>query len=152
MKYIFLLLSGLLLIPISCKKETSYSLEYDLAILEEVNKYRESKGLIRLEHDDFLWETARSHSNYLANLDGDANHDNRDERFNAIKYEYGLGNIAENVASGEGTASEVVQAWLLSTSHTNNMDGDFNISAVSAVRSARGTYYYTQIFYKQSSQ
>ncbi|MBF2017756.1 MAG: CAP domain-containing protein [Rivularia sp. T60_A2020_040] len=55
--------------------------------------------------------------------------------------------IAENVASGQRTSTEVVQAWLKSPGHCANiMSPNYNEGGVSAVRGRDGQIYWTMVY------
>jgi uncharacterized protein YkwD len=53
----------------------------------------------------------------------------------------------ENIASGYGTAQNVMNAWLSSPEHRANIDnGSYRALGVGVVRAANGTLYWTQDF------
>ena len=55
--------------------------------------------------------------------------------------------IAENVAAGQKSPSEVVQAWLKSPGHCANiMNSNYNEGGVSAVRGGDGVLYWTMMY------
>ncbi|MDF1548136.1 MAG: CAP domain-containing protein [Bacteroidales bacterium] len=133
----------------SCKNDTLEPSGYDLEILDAVNAHRNKLGLRTLEHDDFIWKLAREHSEYMANAASNANHDGIDERYTKISEHFGIGTHGENVSSGEGTAAQVLAAWLGSVSHKETLEGNFKLTGLSAVKAEDGTWYYTQIFFNQ---
>ena len=49
---------------------------------------------------------------------------------------------------GYTSAQAVVDGWLGSEGHKTNIEGDYTHSAISAVKTNDGVYYYTQIFIK----
>lgn len=55
---------------------------------------------------------------------------------------------AENIAGGQNTPAEVVDAWLRSPGHCHNIMGDFTLIGVSYVNRPGGKYghYWTQVF------
>ncbi|WP_414550725.1 CAP domain-containing protein [Anabaena sp. CCY 0017] len=58
--------------------------------------------------------------------------------------------IAENVAAGQKSPSEVVQAWLKSPGHCANiMNSNYNEGGVSAVRGGDGLLYWTMMYGKR---
>ncbi len=136
-------------IATSCKKDDGIPSNYDDLLVEEVNNYRVSVGLSALENNEVLWKFANEHSNYMAENETNANHDGITERYEAIRDTLGNGEVAENVVRGDaGDAREVVQNWLASISHKANIEGAFTQTAISAVKSDNGSWYYTQIFFR----
>ena len=47
---------------------------------------------------------------------------------------------------GYSTAKAVVDGWIDSDGHRENIEGDYNIIGIAAVKDANGRYYFTQIF------
>lgn len=138
-----------ILIATSCKKDDGIPSNYDDLLVEEVNNYRVSIGLSALENNEVLWYYAHEHSTYMAGNETNANHDGITERYEAIRDTLGNGEVTENVIRGEaGDAWEVVQTWLKSISHKANIKGNYTLTAISAVKSDNGSWYYTQIFFK----
>ena len=142
----------LLLTINSCKKEGANSSvsDFDKEILDVVNNHRISVGLQKLEFNQVLWEKAKQHSSNMASGVVSFGHDGFYDRVEIIKEELeGAGSSAENVAYGVSTAQTVLNLWLNSSGHKTNIEGDYNLSAVSAVKNESGTWYFTQIFYKK---
>ena len=48
---------------------------------------------------------------------------------------------------GYASAESVVNAWLNSSGHRANIEGNSTRTGVSAVKSSDGVWYYTQVFY-----
>lgn len=132
----------------ACKKESVDPTQYDADLLKAVNEYRMGIGLSALEHNEFLWGLAQQHSKYMAENETNSNHDGITERYSMIREELGNGEAKENVAFGSGSAQEVVNEWLKSVGLKANIEGDFNLTGLSAIRAENGTWYYTQIFFK----
>ena len=133
----------------TCQKEAIEQTSYDLELLNSINAHRIGLGMLPFESSGFIWQIARDHSSAMADGSVPFGHDGFTERSKQIEDEFGLGNTAENVAWGQGTAEEVVNGWLASTGHKANIEGDYTLTGLSAVRSKDGKWYYTQIFYKQ---
>jgi uncharacterized protein YkwD len=131
----------------TCKKDSEPG-TYDNEIFDQVNTYRASIGLPPFENNDFMWKLANQHSTDIADGKIPFGHDGSTERYASIRVELGNGEYTENIDWGAGTAYEVVQRWLESIGHKKNIEGDFDYTAISAVRSNDGKYYYTQLFYK----
>lgn len=139
----------LIIVFVSCEKEQT-AIEYndiEVEILQLVNQYRIINGLPMLEMHDFIYTEANAHSIYMIE-EGQISHDNSEMRFSRIRNELNGYSFAENVASGQKTAQEVVNSWLNSDGHRKNIEGDYNYTGISAMRNEMGRYYFTQIFTK----
>ena len=134
----------------SCEKDDSGQSGYDQELLNAVNNHRDSIGLSPLVHSDVIWIEANNHSTDMANGAIPFGHDGFTQRSENIRAVYGLGATAENIAWGNGTADEIVKSWLESVGHRANIEGDFNLTGLSAVKASDGNWYYTQIFYKDT--
>ena len=77
-------------------------------------------------------------------------HDGASDRYASIQKDLGVTLFAENVAMGKNTtAQQVLDAWLASPDHKQNIEGDFNYTAIGVSVSSDGTSYVTQIFVKK---
>jgi uncharacterized protein YkwD len=153
MKYIcnIILFAALLKLLCGCEKDNASPSQFDMEILEEVNKYRTGIGLVALESNDFLWDLAHGHSTGMADGSVPFGHDGLSERSNLIRTTLGSGSIAENIGKGKGTAEEIVNNWLSSVGHKENIEGNFTQTGLSAVKGKDGNWYFTQIFYKNTN-
>ena len=156
MKNLHILVAGLLLFIATlgaCEKDKDDAKaepsDYDISLLEAVNAHRVEIGLIPLQHNDFLWGLANGHSKYMAGQNAIATSTGLEERITKIKQTLGLGAVAEIVAVGKGSASEVVESWLGSISLKEKVEGNYNITGLSAVKGSDGNWYFTEIFYNQ---
>jgi uncharacterized protein YkwD len=121
---------------------------YDDQILALVNDRRRSIGKPALEKNQVIWEQANSHSVNMASKIVPFGHDGFDARIATIRAALGSGGSpAENVAMGYGSAESVVGAWLSSSGHRANIEGNSTRTGISAVKSSDGVWYYTQVFY-----
>ncbi len=118
------------------------------AILELVNQHRLSENLNELELSTEAEESAILHSSNMANGLVDFGHDGSDERFDALGEATGATGFGENVAFGQKDAEDVMEAWLNSSGHRANIEGDFTHLGVGVVEDENGSPYYTQIFLK----
>ena len=71
------------------------------------------------------------------------------ENMDIIKTNAGAKVVSENVAYGYTKAETVVNAWLKSDGHRENIEGDFTDFDVSAEQNGDGDWYYTNIFIKR---
>lgn len=121
---------------------------YDEEILQLINAHRASIGRAALQKNQVIWEQANAHSRNMASGTVPFGHDGFSNRVAAIRAALGgSGSAAENVAMGYSSAAAVVNGWLSSSGHRANIEGNYTRTGISAVRSAAGTWYYTQIFY-----
>lgn len=146
---IFVLIAFLLLASCSKNNVTETYTSTDRQILQLVNQYRKSMGKAELEMNQTIWNEAMQHSSNMAAGTVAFSHDGFTDRINRIKAAIGGSSAAENVAYGYPTAQSVVDGWLSSPGHRNNMEGDYSLTGISAVQNSAGTWYYTQIFLKK---
>lgn len=116
-------------------------------IVAEVNRYRQSIGLPALQVNSIIATEAALHSQKMARHQVGFGHDGFQQRVSRINSRLD-GSIAsgENVAAGSMTAKEVVQFWIKSKPHRQNIEGKFNLTGIGISRDSRGSIYYTQIF------
>lgn len=116
-------------------------------ILELVNTHRENKGLEKLSRNGTADHLATEHSTYMIGKDK-ISHDNFNSRSENLKRNENAKGTGENVAYGYDTAKKVVTAWLNSSGHKENIEGNFTHTGIAAVKNSEGTYYFTQLFYR----
>jgi len=134
--------------PPTTPPPTSAPTAYDDQILQLINNHRRSIGKPALVHNQVIWQQANGHSQNMASGKVPFSHDGFDARIAAIRAALGSGgSAAENVAMGYTSAAAVVNAWLGSAGHRANIEGNSTRTGISAVQSATGTWYYTQVFY-----
>lgn len=134
--------------PPSKEAPATPATEYAAIIIDihkEINLYRESINLSSLELNSLIAEEAKKHTDYMIS-NGVISHDNFSDRANRLVATPGGSSVAENVAYGYPTAKAVVTGWLNSSGHRKNIEGNFNITGISAIKDKNGRYYYTQIF------
>lgn len=119
----------------------------EIQILELINNYRLNMGLNPLENMDLIKAQAYTHTEHMV-IENEVSHDNFFERSNFLKANAGAKVVSENVAYGYTYAESVVDAWLKSESHRQNIEGDFTNFDVSAEQNNSGQWYYTNIFIK----
>ena len=76
-------------------------------------------------------------------------HDNFYQRKQIIQANENAQVVSENVAYGYTSAQSVVNAWLNSPGHKNNIEGNFTDFDISAEQDTEGNWYYTNIFIKR---
>ena len=120
----------------------------EVEVHDLVNAYRADNGLPALELDGTIGETARTHSKDMLNGSVAFGHDGFDGRADSIDLVLDVSTAAENVAYSSGfddPAQIVVQGWIDSPGHEENMVGDFALTGVGAAE-RDGEYYFTQLF------
>jgi len=135
----------------ACEKDeiSVYELpELELEVHSLVNNYRMSIGLDTLAWDNRIMEICRGHSANMAKQKVDVGHDGFNDRFNIIQNDLDAWSASENVAAGYRTAQSVVDGWLDSRGHRDNIEGDYDKTGVGIVADDNDKYYFTQIFYK----
>ena len=159
MSYLFrgMFIAFLCLSVIACEKEdlkqnnsvVDVPMEYDaieLEISKLVNKHRADKGLLELTILNLISVEAESHSLYM--LEHEAiSHDNFNDRAKNLIDNADAKNIAENVAFGYDSAESLLNGWLQSPEHCENIESKhFTNFGISVKRTERGSYYVTQIY------
>ena len=76
-------------------------------------------------------------------------HDNFFQRKNSLIDNTNASKVSENVAYAYSNAQSVVNAWLNSDGHRQNIEGDFTDFDISAEQNANGQWYFTNIFVKR---
>jgi uncharacterized protein YkwD len=152
LKHLLLFIIPALLLS-SCNDEDEKSLPFqpnlEEEILSEINQYRTDSGLTELKMDGFLRDLAREHSENMG-LKGAIDHEGFKARAEDIRSELGNGSIAENVAAGGDDAKSIVQLWLDSKEgHRENIEGNYDLTGIGAVKDEDGRHYYTQIFFDE---
>ncbi|WP_299189160.1 CAP domain-containing protein [uncultured Aquimarina sp.] len=116
-------------------------------ILVLVNQHRQSLGLSTLSKNDTAEQLAIDHTKYMISIE-EINHDNFNQRGNILGDEENATGTAENVARFYTDAQSVVDGWLNSTGHRENIEDNYMYTGISAIKDESGRYYYTQLFYR----
>jgi uncharacterized protein YkwD len=123
------------------------------AIVEFTNNERAKEGLEALKIDPTLFEAARQHSKDMAKekkLSHELFGKGVDDRVKALNYKYFA--VGENVAWNEPTPEAVVQGWMKSPGHRENiLRKDFSAIGVGVSRDEKDQPYYTQVFARPQS-
>lgn len=138
------------LIFFSCSDNTSN--EIDSTITEEVhkliNEHRISIGKNTLVFDNQVADIAIEHTEYMISKNK-ISHDNFDARFTQVRTLVNAMSFAENVASKQNSAQEVITSWLNSAGHRANIEGDYTHTGIGVLKNVSGNYYFTQLFYSK---
>jgi uncharacterized protein YkwD len=121
--------------------------EEETSLLNLLNGERSKSDLPAFKPNLMLCEAAREHAANMAKqrklehkLDGKTTYD----RIRATGYKYAL--AAENLARGDVTQAEIVQAWMKSKVHRENIkDAEFIEIGIGLASDSMGETYYTTI-------
>ena len=120
----------------------------EIEILDEINLYRSALGLTELKPMINLSFESELHNEYMIDM-GTVSHDNFSQRASVIIQKVGAREVAENVGYGYRTSQAVVNAWLKSKGHRENVEGDFTHFGISVRQDEEGKNYFTNIFIKK---
>lgn len=117
--------------------------------VDSVNGHRAAAGLTPLVIDSRLTSAAQSHANDMANrrvmTHTGSNGSNAGQRI--AVYGYGARMWAENVAAGQATAADAVNAWMKSSGHRANILNNQLVNiGVAAATGSNGVTYWTMVF------
>lgn len=126
---------------------TDYAYSDDeIQLLDAINNYRSANGLNPLILINHISYKSQEHNFYM--IDNNVvNHDFFFERSNNIIEVLGAVKVAENVAYNYNNANSVLTAWLNSSEHKKNLDGNYTHIGISiSVNATNGKKYYTNMF------
>lgn len=126
--------------------------ELEQLVHQKINQHRASKNLPPLRLDPDIATQSRLHSQNMANGKVEFSHHGFQDRTNALKNRINLSGIAENVGYNMGyrePASQVVQGWLDSPGHRQNLEGNYDLTGIGVAKNAKGEYYFTQMFVRR---
>ena len=116
-------------------------------ILKYINEYRRKKGLPSIVMNAAMSAEAQKHSENMAAHRTSFGHNGFQSRVKRISPALnGVSGAAENVAMGSTTAREVVDNWLKSSMHKQNIEGPYNLTGIGVAADRKGVLYFTQIF------
>lgn len=116
-------------------------------ILHYVNLHRKQKGMLPLVMDEAIAAVARKHSEDMAKGRTPVGHKGFSSRMKQISRKIGpVGAMAENVAYGYTSGKAVVEGWLESPGHRENMEGNYRLTGIGVARDKDGKLYFTEIF------
>jgi uncharacterized protein YkwD len=122
--------------------------EIEIEILELINEHRIGLGLNKLNSLSIVKSVAFTHTDYMVEINS-VNHDNFYQRKISLEQNANAKIVSENVAYAYSSAQSVVNAWINSESHRENIEGDYTDFEVSAEQNKEGKWYYTNIFIKR---
>lgn len=133
---------------VSCEPQASMERE----IVQDINQYRQSKGLAALREDSRITAQCRTQCVNMAG-DGKISHRGFSGRTFALLNSFPRAQVAENVGVNYGVANptkQMVNTWIASPGHRINIEGNYHYTGVGVVKTEGGKYYYCQIFVGQN--
>ena len=133
----------------TCTFNTAPAVNVSMAdeILKYINEYRRKKGLPSMAMNAVMNTEAQKHSENMAARRTSFGHNGFPGRIKRISSALNGGtSAAENVAMGSTTAKEVVDNWLKSSVHRENIEGPYNLTGIGVAPDKKGVLYFTQIF------
>lgn len=133
----------------SLQKVVSYTYNsIELETMELINAHRVSKGLNALQKINHMSYKSEEHDNYMI-ANNVVNHNDFVARSENIMQILGATSVSENIAYNFNTPQAVLNAWLASPSHKQNIEGYFTHFGIAIKESpTNGKKYYTNIFAK----
>ncbi len=119
----------------------------ELETMEIINNYRVSVGLNKLQQINHISYKSEEHDDYMI-VNNVVNHNNFVSRSENIIALLGAKRVGENVAYNYNSPQSVVNAWLNSPSHKENIVGNYTHFGIAIKTNADGKKYYTNIFAK----
>lgn len=134
---------------LSLQKVVSYTYNsIELETMELINAHRVSKGLNALQKINHMSYKSEEHDNYMI-ANNVVNHNDFVARSENIMQILGATSVSENIAYNFNTPQAVLNAWLASPSHKQNIEGYFTHFGIAIKESpTNGKKYYTNIFAK----
>lgn len=120
----------------------------ELDVLDLVNAYRAQNGLSQLTSLDEGSRQAANHNVHMIENE-EVCHDDFAIRYNALVEIEHAKAVSENVAFGYSSAEAVVNAWINSDGHRENMLGDHTHFGISIKEGNDGRFYFTNIFVRK---
>ncbi len=116
-------------------------------ILTLVNRHRQNLGLSILSKNETAEKLAIDHTKYMISVN-QINHNDFNQRGTVLNEQENATSTAENVARFYIDAQSVVNGWLDSSDHRENIEGDYMYTGIAVIKDEEGKYYYTQLFYR----
>ncbi len=122
---------------------------YQLQVLDLVNEERLSRDIIPLKLNDQVQQAAQVRANEIVTVLGHTRPDGR-SCFTALD-EAGVSRFCagENIAAGQSTPESVMNSWMNSKSHRDNiLDPSYTEMGIGYLRTSSGKYgrYWVQMF------
>ncbi|MDP3562747.1 MAG: CAP domain-containing protein [Legionellaceae bacterium] len=135
---------------------SSYAATNDQKLADEIlvyiNQYRVQHGLSKLVMNPVLSREANQHSRDMAMHAVPFGHDGFSQRIEHLHTQIPASlSGAENVAYNYKTARIVVDGWIHSPGHRQNLMGHYDLTGIGVARDNQGKPYYTQLFLRSNN-
>ena len=127
--------------------EVNYT-SIELKVLDLVNTYRVEKGFPELDAVNEGSIQAASHNEHMI-INDEVCHDFFGSRYEALVKDVQAKAVSENVAYGYNSAEAVVEAWIKSEGHKENIEGEYTHFGISIKEGKEGKLYFTNIFVRK---
>ncbi|WP_400080009.1 CAP domain-containing protein [Winogradskyella sp. R77965] len=127
---------------------TPQAKQIEIEIIELINAHRIGEGLSALNQHNTVKAVAYTHTDYMIEVNN-VSHDNFFQRKQSLQDNADANIVSENVAYGFNSAQAVVNAWINSPSHRDNIEGNYTDFDISAEQNEAGKWYFTNIFIKR---
>ena len=119
----------------------------ELEAMDIINTYRISVGLNALQKINHISYKSEEHDHYMIANDV-VNHNDFVSRSENLISVLNAKRVGENIAYNYNTPQSVVNAWLNSPTHKENIEGDYTHFGIAIKTNQEGKKYYTNIFVK----
>lgn len=120
------------------------------AVLDLVNENRRRWGMRQYRLNAKLMKAARNHSNNMARSGSMSHYLGGSVQQRAMANGYPSSWTGENIAQGQQSANQVMNVWLASSGHRNNiMSHSYSEIGIGVAWSSWGVPYWTQVFGRQ---
>ena len=119
----------------------------ELDAMNLINTYRVSVGLNALQQINHISYKSEEHDHYMIANDV-VNHNDFVARSENLISVLNAKRVGENIAYNYNTPQSVVNAWLNSPTHKENIEGDYTHFGIAIKTNQEGKKYYTNIFVK----
>ena len=120
----------------------------EIETMNLINAHRVSKGLNPLEKINHMSYKSEEHVFYMI-ANNVVNHNDFVARSENIMKTLGAKSVSENIAYNYNTPQAVLNAWLASSGHKENIEGNFTHFGIAIKENpVNGRKYYTNIFAK----
>lgn len=134
-----------IVMPVHAAENNDKQLAADILVF--VNQYRVQHGLPKLVMNRELTHEASQHSVDMASHALPFGHDGFSNRISRLHHQIPEATSgAENVAYNYKTARIVVDGWIKSPGHRQNIMGHYTLTGIGIARDKMGKLYYTQLF------
>ena len=133
-------------------KDVATDAEHQKRILYYINEYRVKHHLSPLKMNNAISEEAAKHSRAMASKTMPFGHNDFNGRIKRLYKKIALcRGGAENVAYYRIDDKKLVDGWIASSGHRQNIVGNYNLTGIGIAHGKTGWAYYTQIFLRSDS-